>query len=261
MGYFLEDSPTDFLYLLAQHQGSCTWSEERSNAVDDSVEWLPQQCTETEVVVHGSDGSASYVKFDLKPTSGGGVDIGLYTDYKCSQEYTGTEVTRDGVLESYYGYDVEAEETLQNLNEALDAFKVCTPCRTFDLSYDASQNAADGENDEGDGNQEDGNDNNDPNNANYVCVDAAGYEGTNQCMMFAQNSQKASFRDISIASQQRTITRTYATVDVNESWWQAWGFFLMSLLVFILGLVCFCSIAVKRKRVSSSGKNEPLIRQ
>ena len=205
--------------------------------------------------MHGTDGSATYAKFDLKPTSGGGVGIGLYTDFKCSQEYKGSEVTVDEVLESYVGYDVEAEQTMEYVNQALDAFKVCTPCRTYDLNYNPAQNANDDEDNDGD------DDDADPNNANFVCVDSAGYEGTNQCMMFAQNSQKATFQDVSLASQQGTITRTNASVDVKESWWEAWGFFFISLLVFLLGIVCFCMNAVKRKRVSSTDKNEPLIRQ
>lgn len=257
LGYFLEDAPADFLQLLAQHQGSCTWSETRANAVEDSLEWLPQGCTQSEVVVHGTQGSAMYVKFDLKPTRGGGVEIGLYMDYKCSQEYTGSEVTVDQVLTNYYGYDIEAEQDLKYLNEALNAFKVCNPCRTYDFSYDPSQNAADDEDDGNDGNDDGG----DPNNENFICEDYAGYAGVNQCTMFAQNSQKASFREVSLASQQGTIKQTYASVDATETWWQAWGFFLISLLVFLLGMVCFCSIAVKRKRISSSDKNEPLIRQ
>jgi len=255
----MEDAPVDFLQLLAQHQGSCTWSETRANAMDDGLEWLPQQCTQTETIVHDTDGSSTYVKFDIKPTRGGGIDIGLYTDYKCSEEYVGSEVTVYEVLDNFYGFNVEAESTLNSLNEALDAFKVCTPCRTFDLAYVAGQN---GNDEEGEGGEE-GNEENDgdSNNANFICNDGAGYAGVNQCKMFAQNSQRASFREVSLASQQGTILRTYASVDTSESWWQSWGFFLMSLLVFVLGIVCFCSNAVKRKRISSSDKNQPLIRQ
>lgn len=256
LGYFVEDAPVDFLQLLAQHQGSCTWSETRANAMDDGVEWLPQECTQTETIVHGTHGSSTYVKFDMKPTRGGGIDIGLYTDYKCSEEYVGSEVTVDEVLNNYYGFDVEAESTLKSLNEALDAFKVCSPCRTFDLSYVPGQYGNGEEDDEG--NDED---DEDPNNANFICNDGAGYAGVNQCKMFAQNSQKASFREVALASQQGTILRSYASVDATESWWQSWGFFLMSVLVFVLGMVCFCSNAVKRKRISGSDKNEPLIRQ
>jgi hypothetical protein len=257
LGYFLEDAPADFLQLLAQHQGSCTWNEAKANAMEDALEWLPQECTQTEIVVHNAQGSATYVKYDLKPKQGGGIDIGLYTDYKCSEEYTGSEITVADALTTHYGYDVEYDTTMGYINEALNAFKVCTPCRTFDLAYSPSQN----QNEENDGDEENEEDGGDPNNAFFVCQDSAGYEGVNQCKMFAQNAQIAPFRAISSASQQGTILRTYASVDTSETWWQAWGFFMISLLVFVLGMVCFCTNAVKRKRISSSERNQPLLRQ
>lgn len=256
LGYFMEDAPATFLQLLAQHQGSCTWSETTANALEDASEWLPQECTQTEIVVHNVQGSATYVRFDLKPMARGGIDIGLYTDNKCSQEYMGSEVTVEDVLKSHYGYDIEYSTTIEYVNEALDAFKVCTPCRTFDLSYDSAQNQ-NAEQEEEEGNEEDGGD---PNNDNFVCQDNAGYKGINQCKVFAQNSKTASFRYVSAASQQGTILKTYASVDTSETWWQAWGFFMISLIVFVLGMVCFCLNAVKRKRVSSSDKNQPLLR-
>lgn len=233
---------------LSQHQGSCSWSDGNANAVADSIEWLPQECTQTEFVTS----NGQYLYFDLKPRRNGGVDVGLYTDNICSMEYLGSETTVDALLGDYYGYEVASEETLDSLNNALDDFKVCTPCRTFDFNsyYQAEEDEEDGDG-EGEGN--------DPNANDFVCQDDAGYDGANQCMMFAQNTRKASFRDVSKASQQGTITRTYDATDSTQSWWEAWGFLLISILVFLIGLVLFCSVAVKRKRVSSSSRTEPLI--
>jgi hypothetical protein len=73
--------------------------------------------------------------FDLQPRVGGNVTVGLYTDNRCSEQYTGDEVTTETVLNSYYGYDVDAAVGIEQWNTALDDFKVCQPCRTYDLSY------------------------------------------------------------------------------------------------------------------------------
>lgn len=218
----------------------------------DGLEWLPQQCTQSKTM----DGSA-YLYFDLKPKSNGDVDVGLYTEATCFTEYTGA-ITAQDTLTEYYGYDVALADSLTNINSALDAFKVCSPCRTFDLAYAAAAvEAAEGEEA-----QEEGQDNgSDPNNLNYICVDDAGNSGVNQCMMFAKNSEisSASIRDVYLANGQGTITSSFAAMENRESWWQGWGFFLMSLITFLLGLLCFCSVAVKRKRVSSASKNEALL--
>jgi hypothetical protein len=236
------------LTVLAEHQGSCSFTDGEANAIADGAEWLPQDCTLTQVQVN-----STYLYFDLKPKSGGAVDVALYTDAKCSMEYTGKDATAQDVLTSYYGYDVALQTNLANINAALDIFKVCTPCRTFDLAYqvpaatdDQAAQAADGS---------------DPNNLNFVCDDEAGYAGVNQCMMFATNTEisAATTNEVKLASSQGTITRTYNALDTNQSWWDAWGFFTMSVITFIVGLVCFGSVAVKRKRISSANKNEPLI--
>lgn len=231
--------------ILTLHQGSCSFSDGEANAMADGAEWLPQECTQSATM----DGS-SYIYFDLKPKSNGDIDVGLYTDAKCFVEYTGTAATAQDVLTTHYGYDVALQTNLAYINTALDAFKVCTPCRTFDLAYVA----AEGENAEDDGS--------DPNNLKFVCVDDAGYSGTNQCMMFAKNTDisAAPISEVAMASHQGTITSAYASAENRETWWQAWGFFLMSVMVFLLGLFAFCSVAVKRKRVSSSStKSEPLM--
>jgi hypothetical protein len=249
LGYFRQDSPVEFLTYVAKYQGSCSFSDGEVDAVASGITWLPQQCTQTQL----EDGTAIY--FDLKPMKNGAVDVALYTNAKCSMEYTGS-TTAQTVLTAYYGYDVSLEENMKNINTALDTFKVCSPCRTFDLSYTAPDATDDGAVQQAEAV-------NDVNDMNFICTDDAGNAGINQCAVMAQNSQigSATTSEIGLASQQGTITRLYAAAEGKESWWEAWGFFFMSLLVFLIGMICFCSIAVKRKRVSSSGnnRNEPLL--
>lgn len=207
---------------------------------------MPQQCTVSNIQVSGS----TYIYFDLKPKSNGDIDVGLYTENTCAVEYTGSETTAQAVLTAYNGYDVALAQNLKAINSALDTFKVCTPCRTFNL--DAKTVApTDDANAQGV----------DPNSLDFVCTDAAGDTGVNQCMLFATTTQisSATTSDISMASQQGSITRTFVSSEGKQTWWEAWGFFFVSLMVFLVGLICFCAVAVKRKRVSSSSKNEPLM--
>jgi hypothetical protein len=203
------------------------------------------------------DGSTIY--FDLQPKQNGAVDVALYSDYKCSMLYSGSTTTQT-VLTSYYGYDVSLEENMKNINSALDTFKVCTPCRTFDLTNTpeaaaAAADAAAGDAENGAAQAAE------YVNTGFVCNDDAGNSGVNQCAMFAKNSDisSATMSEIGMASRQGSISRLYASAEGRESWWQAWGFFFMSCLVFLIGMICFCSIAVKRKRVSSASRNEPLL--
>lgn len=270
LGYFRQANPVEFLQVLAQRQGSCTWDNQVANSVENSMDWLPQECTQTEIKVHNQEGRPAYVYFDLKPTKDAGVDIGLYTDAKCSMEYLGEETTVNAVIAAYTGESVDVSTTVERLNQALTPFKVCSPCRTFDLGSGSSaqndNNGGDGDGDE-EGNDDENNnndaDNSDPNNQNFVCNDAAGNAGTNMCMDFAQNTEiyHATEADVFTASQTGTIRRTWSAADAVESWWDAWGFFLIGCLVFVLGMICFCSVAVKRKRVGSGSRTQPLIGQ
>jgi hypothetical protein len=250
LGFFRQDAPVEFLALLAKYQGSCSFDDGEATAVADGAAWLPQQCTQAQL----EDGTAIY--FDLQPKSNGAVDVALYTDYKCSMLYSGS-TSAATVLSTHYGYDIALEDSMKSLNSALDTFKVCTPCRTFDLTNtpEAAAAAQEVEGEEGAAEQAE------YVNTGFVCNDSAGNAGVNQCAMFAQNSQisSASMSEIGAASRQGSITRLYASAEGKESWWQAWGFFFMSCIVFVIGMVCFCSIAVKRKRITSSNKNEPLL--
>jgi hypothetical protein len=233
--------------LISKYQGSCSFSDGEANAMADGAEWLPQQCTQTQL----EDGTAIY--FDLKPLPYGAVDVALYTDAKCSMEYSG-ESTPQAVLTTFYGYDVGLTENMKYINSALDTFKVCTPCRTFDLSY-VPEVATD------DAAKAQGAAVNDVNYLNFICTDSAGNAGVNQCAMIAKNSAigPAAVSEIALASQQGSITRLYASAEMKQSWWGAWGFLFMSCLTFLIGMICFCSVAVKRKRVSSNNRSEPLL--
>jgi hypothetical protein len=242
-----------FLKTLATYQGSCTWKDGNgdSASMDTILSWFPSGCVQSKTPI--ADGSAYNFYMDIQPTYAGSVNVGLYTDLNCVHPYTYPKDTAHSitsVLNTYYGYETDASTAIQSFNSMLDDFKVCQPCHTYDMSNTAD---ADGDSD-----------------SDYVCVDAAGNNGINMCSAFATQTtiSKASFHDLEKASSQTTIVRTYSKSDITSSWWQRWGFLLISSIVFVIGNLCFCSVAIKRKRTttkrkllssSSQDKDQPLI--
>jgi hypothetical protein len=253
LGFFKEEYPLVFLKTLATYQGSCTWKNGNgdSGVMDTVLSWFPSGCIQSKTSIE--DGSDYYFYIDIQPTYAGSVNVGLYTDVSCVNPYTypkDSVHTITSVLNTYYGYETDAEANIKSFNTMLDDFKVCQPCHTYDMSNTAD---VDGDND-----------------SDYVCVDAAGNNGINMCSVFATQTtiSKATFHDVEKASSQTTIVRTYSKSDIVATWWERWGFLLVSSIVFVIGSVCFCSVAVKRKRVvtkrkqlstSSQEKGQPLI--
>jgi hypothetical protein len=62
----------------------------------------------------------------------GNITIGLYTDNLCSYEYEGSEFdawTLSGYSEYYF----------DEFNRALDSYKICQPCVSYDLTEENFQ--------------------------------------------------------------------------------------------------------------------------
>ena len=73
---------------------------------------------------------------DMKPTWNGNMTYGLYTDQYCKTEYEGLDVDVDKVAKNMgllYG------NSLNTWNDALEIYKVCQPCRAYNLqnNFDA----------------------------------------------------------------------------------------------------------------------------
>ena len=96
------------------------------------------------------------IYYDLKPTSGGMITVGLYTDTRCVQEYQShgshDTITAENVLgnillnnrggggksrdnnnnnNNYSNYTLT--EALTMWDSAFDAFTICQPCVAYDL--------------------------------------------------------------------------------------------------------------------------------
>lgn len=279
LGYYKQPYVTDFFEQLFQHQGSCTWSDASYNFMENNREFWPEECTES--VVTDENGSAVY--YDIKPLPEGKMVIGLYSDAACSKTYTGSLTVEEAVQandnnngdddgngnnDANAGYPaVGSDEWFDEWNNALSTYKTCQPCKVSSLSNMAKgrrledqQDQADQEDQQEDAQNEDGGQNDD--GGMFGCQDAAGYQGANQCAMFALNTdiRLASFRDVRLATLQGNIVPAYGagvTSSSAQKWRRSWGFFTFSTIVFLIGLFMFCC-CVKVKRRTSSAK-EPLL--
>lgn len=251
-------------------------------------ETWPEGCTQSGI----TDSHGGYIYYDIKPLPRGRMTIGLYSNDQCSVAYEGTltvqEVLEMGDEANYedneggggnddgnanaYGSDFGTDEWFEKWNSALEPYKFCQPCKVSSLSNDARRRwrrlEEQEEGEEGEGGEEGEEGNGDDDGANgddlFACQDAAGYEGANQCSMFALNTAvyPATFRDVRLATLQGTIVKSNAagiTSSPLRKWWRAWGFFTLSLIVFLIGLVLFCCLVKVKKRNPFSNANEPLL--
>ena len=117
--------------------------------------------------------------------------------------------------------------------------------------------------------EEDGDEDNDEQQGQggaLSCKDANGNYGVNQCSKFAQNTNisPATWKDLRLATLQGTIAPVHVSPKVTstpvQKWWRAWGFFTISLITFLLGLLLFCScVKVKKRYGDGSDRSQPLL--
>lgn len=132
-GYFGNDA---FFEQLFKHEGVCLWND------DDLYEFMDEQresgwssgCLGTGIS-YGDSG----LYIDLKPTFNGNMTYALYEDYICSTEYEGNEYNVESVAANMgllYGYYME------QWNNAMEVFKVCQPCRAYNLQNSKSSSSS-----------------------------------------------------------------------------------------------------------------------
>lgn len=233
--YFGNDA---FFEQLFKHEGVCVWNDEdtyefMSEAREDS--WS-EGCIQTYTK---NDEGSDYLYIDLKPTYNGNMTYALYEDYVCKTEYDGVSVSVDSVASSMgllYG------SYLDQWNDALEIYKVCQPCRAYNLQYSNSNSnyksryskysnsngkyqyysqsasASAGYNkyskysnyNYGNGRQRELNNDDyyyDPNDGYFQCDDDADYTNVNQCMKFRTHAELevATWEDLVSATNQGGI--------------------------------------------------------
>lgn len=238
--------------------------------MENSRDAWPEDCTQSAV----TDENGAYVYYHIKPLSGGRMTIGLYYDAQCSITYTGSLTLEEAIRvddenDDAYKSNVGTDEWIDKWNKALETYKTCQPCKVSSLSNGARRRRRrldeEGEGDDVAENEEDQQEEQaDDDDGLFTCQDAAGYQGANQCALFAMNTdvEPATFRDVRLGTLQGTIVRTHAagaTSSRFQKWWRAWGFFTLSMLIFLIGMVFFCCFVKVKKRIYYSPANEPLL--
>eukprot|EP00547_Thalassionema_nitzschioides_P002529 CAMPEP_0194206278 /NCGR_PEP_ID=MMETSP0156-20130528/5348_1 /TAXON_ID=33649 /ORGANISM="Thalassionema nitzschioides, Strain L26-B" /LENGTH=645 /DNA_ID=CAMNT_0038932757 /DNA_START=46 /DNA_END=1983 /DNA_ORIENTATION=+ len=196
---------------LFKHQGYCLFDTSGNDSYgydfmqEVREEKIPYDC-EWYANAVDTEGNYHYFYWMVQPVAGGNVGLGLYEDEACTEEsyYEVEDVLYaknngdDSVLEEY-------ETTLKKFNDGLDRFKVCQPCRAYNLYPNNSNNNRRQEeeeerrlNNDGQGNAE---------MWGYDCYDDAGYTNCNQCYKFETQTEMevASISDLQEASAQGTI--------------------------------------------------------
>mmetsp|Transcript_19598 Transcript_19598/g.28334 ORF Transcript_19598/g.28334 Transcript_19598/m.28334 type:complete len:309 (-) Transcript_19598:70-996(-) len=226
LGFFKHKSYDDWMEQLFKHEGYCVWTSQEYSFMKSARKTWPQGCVQSGTT--DEEGNAIY--YDIKPTTGGGMTLGLYTDTRCVEEYKqngrddpinienvvgnilmeGSQDSNDNGDDSVQ-YDT-LEKSLAAWDSAFDIFKTCQPCVAYDLNnvgYGTDDDASKGSSywvynqndDQNDGNQNGGD------GTDFDCYDDADYTNVNQCMKFMAKTtmNAATYRDLSLAKQQGTL--------------------------------------------------------
>ncbi|KAL7533736.1 hypothetical protein ACHAXR_005409 [Thalassiosira sp. AJA248-18] len=231
VGVFKEtDGMYDFTEQLFKHEGYCVWGNDDDDDTYETMEtWMerwPTSCTE----LNNRDYYGNTLYIDVQPLPEGNMTLGIYTDEKCTtiSPYIDLSSYIENLYYSYYGsydYGTEVAEmynsAISTWNEKMSTFKVCQPCRAYNLFSENNEHSGDhrllGEDNDGEGEAQE----------RYNCYDDAGY--TN-CWLFDFNTtpsriileycsykfethtsmEAAEGEDLSMASAQGSILRIKA---------------------------------------------------
>jgi hypothetical protein len=200
--YFGDDA---FFEQLFKHEGICVWNDESLyEFMSESREsaW-PEGCVSTGISLPSNfySNGGTYLYLDLKPTWNGNMTYGLYTDQICKTDYEGKQYSVEKVAKNMgllYG------KYLQQWNDAMEVYKVCQPCRSYNLlntkQYYPTYSYSDG-------GENDYSSYSDPNSGYFECLDGANYINVNQCMKFRTHAdlEVATWEDLVAATNQGGI--------------------------------------------------------
>jgi hypothetical protein len=186
LGYYKESTYTKWFEQLFKHQGYCIWNNyDTYDFMNGYYNAWPRTCTETSTTLE--DGSPLY--YEMKPTSDANMTVGLYTDWRCAVEYTGDlkveNVLSDIAINADGNGDNEDNNENENWNagvlmgeyesqwnEYMSVFKVCQPCRAYNLQINYASSGSDNDR------KLDDSSSYAPNYGYFSCYDYAGYTGT-----------------------------------------------------------------------------------
>lgn len=159
----------------------------------------------------------------VQPLAEGNMTLGIYTDDKCSVisqtiDLTGYIMNLYQNYYYYYGEDkgTQVAQAYQNAidtwNEKMSVFKVCQPCRAYNLHAEDDAGSGSRSDDHRRFLNGDENDGEGDERERYNCYDDAGYTNVDQCYKFETHTsmEAASSEDLQIASAQGSILRVRA---------------------------------------------------
>jgi hypothetical protein len=251
----------------------------------------PQGCVLSSTTT--SSGDAIY--YDLKPSHGAEITMGLYTDARCVKEYVRQGKNDPINIENVIGnilanagsgdrnkdnnnnqanvqYD-SLDESLEAGRSAFSIFKICQPCIAHDIrnvGYNYDDDNMHGSNY---GKYTYGYDDDYAyyykkyQGADFDCYDDADYTNVNQCMKFmAKTTMKsATFRDLAVANAQGTLVDSpmsgYRVQRKHrQTFFGTYFFFAVSTLFFIASAFRFRRVRKEALLAPTSfNPKEPLI--
>eukprot|EP00980_Cylindrotheca_fusiformis_P002050 scaffold451_cov121-Cylindrotheca_fusiformis.AAC.6 len=274
LGFFKHQSYDDWMEQLFKHEGVCVWGMQQYSFMNAARETWPQGCADSGYTT--SSGEPIY--YDLKPTSQGGMAVGLYTDTKCIVEYgsdggSDSSITVENILGNFLiggdgsgdgdDYDfsnLSFEEAMGMWEYGFEHFKTCQPCVAYNLNNVGGYAYYDDDANQG--------------GDNFDCYDQADYTNVNQCMKFMAKTtmNTATFRDLSLARSQGTLvdsplagfldSRARNNHYMMESVGTALNylFLVLALGVLFYGMINFWRVRRKVKLQPKFQKsNEPLV--
>jgi hypothetical protein len=201
MGVFKEASffgGDAFFEQLFKHEGICVWNNANQYSFMQTARqnYWPNGCTSTGIQIKNSYSNSygKYLYLDLRPTWNGNMTYGLYSDEICKTEYDLPDMNVDTITKNLgllYG------STLQQWNNGLEAFKVCQPCKAYNIRNTKTSSSSYGSY----------SDSSDPNGGYFQCNDDAGYTNVNQCMKFRSHAklEVCTWEDLVTATNQGGI--------------------------------------------------------
>jgi hypothetical protein len=199
VGVFKEsDGLVDWAEQLFKHEGYCIWDEDQYEVMQTQREQWPTEC----VKLYYTDSSGNTLYHHLQPEREGNITLGIYTDAACTQVSQTTTFFDYIVIwytNYYYGTQAQAEkaisywnETITSWNEYMTPYKICQPCRAYDIREDDDSGSG-SHSGSGSGDRDlrrhlgGGNNNNNNNDGEgeaeqwgFDCYDDAGYTNCNQ---------------------------------------------------------------------------------
>ena len=196
IGVYKDHKIGNFLENMIDYSGDCVWNDNEykfmqamnndDNNNNNVAYWPPKKCTAFK------NGHGYY---DVIPTSGGTLELAVYNDASCTIPYE---------LDSNSGFSPEQKigrgaGDIESWNSAMDAFKICQPCLSYDTLFLNNINKKHGYNANGDRYGYQGDDDAADGDEAFVCrYNLQQDEPTNQCKVFMEDGDLsvATYRDI-----------------------------------------------------------------